>query len=115
MLLVHGFPELWYSWRHQLEAFKDDYEVVSFDLRGYGLTDKPKVPVTDSTVHMSVLSVQSRVHLQQAAPSQAISIYVSGFLQADIVGQSLLPISLQQANCMSFLTLLECCHSCRLQ
>ena len=43
MLLVHGFPELWYSWRWQLEAFKDDYEVVAFDLRGYGQTEKPKV------------------------------------------------------------------------
>ena len=43
MLLVHGFPELWYSWRCQLEAFKDDYEVVAFDLRGYGQTEKPKV------------------------------------------------------------------------
>ena len=43
MLMVHGFPELWYSWRHQMQAFKDDYEVVSFDLRGYGLTEKPKV------------------------------------------------------------------------
>jgi pimeloyl-ACP methyl ester carboxylesterase len=43
MLLVHGFPELWYSWRWQLEAFKEDYEVVAFDLRGYGQTEKPKV------------------------------------------------------------------------
>ena len=43
MLLVHGFPELWYSWRWQLEAFKEDYEVVAFDLRGYGQTGKPKV------------------------------------------------------------------------
>ena len=43
MLLVHGFPELWYSWRWQLEAFKDGYEVVAFDLRGYGQTEKPKV------------------------------------------------------------------------
>ena len=43
MLMVHGFPELWYSWRHQMQAFKDDYEVVAFDLRGYGLTEKPKV------------------------------------------------------------------------
>lgn len=42
MMMVHGFPEHWYSWRYQLEAFKDEYEVVSFDLRGYGLTDKPQ-------------------------------------------------------------------------
>ena len=43
MLLVHGFPELWYSWRWQLEAFKEDYEVVAFDLRGFGQTEKPQV------------------------------------------------------------------------
>ena len=43
MLLVHGFPELWYSWRWQLEAFKEDYEVVAIDLRGFGQTEKPQV------------------------------------------------------------------------
>ena len=43
MLLVHGFPELWYSWRWQLEEFQEDYEVVAFDLRGYGQTEMPKV------------------------------------------------------------------------
>lgn len=42
MLLVHGFPELWYSWRWQLEAFKEDYEVVAIDLRGFGQTEKPQ-------------------------------------------------------------------------
>ena len=28
MLLVHGFPEFWYSWRHQLREFKDSYRLV---------------------------------------------------------------------------------------
>ena len=42
MLLLHGFPELWYSWRHQLAAFGDGYEVAALDLRGYGDSDKPK-------------------------------------------------------------------------
>ena len=55
MLLVHGFPELWYSWRWQLEAFKDEYEVVAFDLRGYGQTEKPKV---NPPLHMSCWSMQ---------------------------------------------------------
>lgn len=27
MLFLHGFPELWYSWRRQLENFADDFEV----------------------------------------------------------------------------------------
>src|SRR5215212_8255223 len=41
VLLLHGFPEFWYSWRHQLVALKDRYRVVAPDLRGYNLSDKP--------------------------------------------------------------------------
>ncbi|MGB3300782.1 MAG: alpha/beta hydrolase [Phormidesmis sp.] len=42
MLLLHGFPEFWYSWRHQIPAFSSDYKVVALDLRGYNKSDKPK-------------------------------------------------------------------------
>ncbi len=42
VLLLHGFPELWYSWRHQLPALADaGYHAVAPDLRGYGGTDAP--------------------------------------------------------------------------
>lgn len=41
VLLLHGFPEFWYSWRHQLRALSDRYTVVAPDLRGYNLSDKP--------------------------------------------------------------------------
>lgn len=41
VLLLHGFPEFWYSWRHQLKALGDRYRVVAVDLRGYNLSDKP--------------------------------------------------------------------------
>ncbi|MBI3270160.1 MAG: alpha/beta hydrolase [Planctomycetes bacterium] len=41
LLFLHGFPEFWYSWRHQLAAFREDFTVVAPDLRGYNLTDKP--------------------------------------------------------------------------
>ena len=42
VLLLHGFPECWYSWRHQLQALGDHYRVVAPDLRGYNLSDKPE-------------------------------------------------------------------------
>lgn len=43
VLLVHGWPESWYSWRHQLKALSEaGYRAVAPDMRGYGKTDKPE-------------------------------------------------------------------------
>uniref|UniRef100_A0A0B6ZKI8 AB hydrolase-1 domain-containing protein n=1 Tax=Arion vulgaris TaxID=1028688 RepID=A0A0B6ZKI8_9EUPU len=42
MLLLHGFPEFWYSWRFQLKEFSKNYRVVAIDQRGYGDSDKPQ-------------------------------------------------------------------------
>ena len=43
VLLVHGFPELWYSWRHQIPAIAEaGFHVVAPDVRGYGDSDKPE-------------------------------------------------------------------------
>ncbi|MFF6893476.1 alpha/beta fold hydrolase [Streptomyces microflavus] len=42
VLLVHGFPESWYSWRHQLPALAAaGYRAVAIDVRGYGRSAKP--------------------------------------------------------------------------
>ena len=42
MLMLHGFPEFWYSWRHQIPAFAGDFKVVAIDMRGYNDSDKPR-------------------------------------------------------------------------
>src|ERR1700744_5133709 len=42
VLLVHGFPESWYSWLHQLPALAAaGYRAVAIDVRGYGRSSKP--------------------------------------------------------------------------
>ncbi|MVO85258.1 alpha/beta fold hydrolase [Streptomyces sp. p1417] len=42
VLLVHGFPESWYSWRHQLPALAAaGYRAVALDVRGYGRSSRP--------------------------------------------------------------------------
>lgn len=41
IIFLHGFPECWYSWRHQLKTLGERYHVVAPDLRGYNLSDKP--------------------------------------------------------------------------
>lgn len=42
VLLLHGFPQMWWTWRHQLTALADaGYRAVAMDLRGYGASDKP--------------------------------------------------------------------------
>jgi pimeloyl-ACP methyl ester carboxylesterase len=41
IVMLHGFPECWYSWRHQIRALAPQFECAAPDLRGYGETDAP--------------------------------------------------------------------------
>ena len=42
VILLHGFPEFWMSWRYQIMSLaKHGYRVIALDQRGYNLSDKP--------------------------------------------------------------------------
>ena len=42
VVMIHGFPDYWLTWRVRMEALAKDYEVVAIDQRGYNLSDRPK-------------------------------------------------------------------------
>lgn len=45
VVFLHGFPEIWYSWRYQMIAMaKAGFRAIAFDYRGYGLSEQPKEP-----------------------------------------------------------------------
>src|ERR1700738_419222 len=53
VLLCHGFPESWYSWRHQLSALVEaGFRAVAPDMRGYGRTDRPEAIDQYTLLHL---------------------------------------------------------------
>ena len=52
VLLVHGWPESWYSWRHQIPILAEaGYRVASPDVRGYGMADLRLVKLIERAGH----------------------------------------------------------------
>ena len=42
VVMIHGFPDFWYSWRHQMDGLKDKFQVVAIDQRGYNKSGQPE-------------------------------------------------------------------------
>jgi len=42
IIMIHGFPDFWYSWRNQMAALSSDYKCVAVDQRGYNKSGQPK-------------------------------------------------------------------------
>jgi pimeloyl-ACP methyl ester carboxylesterase len=54
VVLCHGFPESWYSWRHQLKALAEaGFHAVAPDMRGYGQTDRPDAIDQYTLLHLT--------------------------------------------------------------
>jgi len=70
VVLLHGFPELAYSWRHQVPALVDaGFRVISFDQRGYGSSVKPEAVADYDLEHLvgDVIGVLDRLGIDEAA------------------------------------------------
>jgi epoxide hydrolase 4 len=57
MILLHGFPEFWYSWRHQIPVLARHFKVVVPDLRGYNYSDKPSSGYDLDTLSRDVMGL----------------------------------------------------------
>ncbi|XP_041012113.1 epoxide hydrolase A-like [Juglans microcarpa x Juglans regia] len=75
ILFLHGFPELWYSWRHQIVAFASlGFRALAPDLRGYGDTDAPASPTSYTSLHV----VGDLVALLDAVAADQDKVFVVG-------------------------------------
>jgi pimeloyl-ACP methyl ester carboxylesterase len=69
VMLCHGFPESWYSWRHQLLALADaGFHAVAPDMRGYGQTDRPEAIDQYTLLHLvgDVIGLLDALRAEQA-------------------------------------------------
>ena len=98
VLFIHGFPELWYTWRHQINAVAArGYRAVAPDLRGYGDTDAPP-SVTDYSIFSIVGDLialldalgQDKVHRREDRAEKKIprhiTLFLSGFRRGSRLG-----------------------------
>ncbi|XP_015165243.1 bifunctional epoxide hydrolase 2-like [Solanum tuberosum] len=77
VLFIHGFPELWYSWRHQIIFMaKHGYRAVAPDLRGYG--DTTGVPKDDPSKFSSLRVVGDLVELLNTIVPEEDKVFVVG-------------------------------------
>src|SRR6201988_4670406 len=61
VVMIHGFPDFWYSWRDQIDALSRHYQVVAIDQRGYNLSDRPP-GVENYTLPLLVNDVVAVIH-----------------------------------------------------
>jgi pimeloyl-ACP methyl ester carboxylesterase len=69
IVLCHGFPELWYSWRYQLPALSSaGFRAVAVDMRGYGQSDRPEAINQYTLLHLvgDIVGLLDALGVQQA-------------------------------------------------
>ena len=65
IVFVHGLPESWYSWHHQMEQLSKDYYVIALDLKGYGQSDKNDGNYHPAAVARELVAALDSIGLQQ--------------------------------------------------
>lgn len=67
VVLLHGYPQTSYAWRHQIAHLSGSYHVIAPDLRGYGDTDKPASGYDKRTMATDVVALLDHLKLKRVA------------------------------------------------
>jgi pimeloyl-ACP methyl ester carboxylesterase len=67
VILIHGFPETSYEWRHQFPALAEQYAVFAPDTRGFGQTDKPDIRVNRHLLAKDIVNFMDALGIERAA------------------------------------------------
>jgi haloacetate dehalogenase len=67
VFLLHGYPETWYAWRHQIPVLSEHYTVVAPDLRGYGDSEKPTTGYDKRTMAADVRALAEELGYERIA------------------------------------------------
>jgi haloacetate dehalogenase len=67
LVLLHGFPETWYAWRHQIAPLAQHYRLIVPDLRGYGATDKPASGYDKRTMANDIRRLLQHLGIEKAS------------------------------------------------
>jgi pimeloyl-ACP methyl ester carboxylesterase len=65
LVLLHGWPQTWYEWRHVIPDLAEDYTVIAPDLRGMGDSDKPVTGYDKDTVARDVRQLVHHLGFEQ--------------------------------------------------
>jgi pimeloyl-ACP methyl ester carboxylesterase len=84
LLLVHGWPESWYAWRHLMPTLAEDFKVIAVDQRGMGLSDKPEGGYDTGTQAADLVAMMEALgHSQFAVVGHDTGFAISYALAAD--------------------------------
>ncbi|WP_322064503.1 alpha/beta fold hydrolase [Burkholderia ubonensis] len=67
VVLLHGFPETYYAWRHQIPILAQQFRVIAPDLRGYGATDKPAAGYDKRTMANDLRALLDKLDIDRIA------------------------------------------------
>lgn len=77
VLLLHGFPEVWYTWRHQMPALaKAGFHAIAMDMRGYGESEAPVGVEQYTLFHVvgDIIGLLDALHVQQVGTQYSSAI-----------------------------------------